>query len=60
MEQACNMFSMVVVPLYDTLGTEAVSYIINQSKVMYKYLHVRLVSIVLVDNLKMSLIVCRS
>ena len=52
------MFSMVVVPLYDTLGTEAVSYIINQSKVMY--LHVRLVSIVLVDNLKMSLIVCRS
>ena len=58
MEQACNMFSMVVVPLYDTLGTEAVSYIINQSKVMY--LHVRLVSIVLVDNLKMSLIVCRS
>ena len=58
MEQACNMFSMVVVPLYDTLGTEAVSYIINQSKVMY--LHVRLVSIVLLDNLKMSLIVCRS
>lgn len=26
------MFSMVYVPLYDTLGTEAVSYIINQSE----------------------------
>ena len=30
-EQACNMFSMVTVPLYDTLGTDACSYIINQS-----------------------------
>ena len=29
-EQSCNCFSRVLVPLYDTLGPEAVSYIINQ------------------------------
>lgn len=28
-EQAANCYSRVVVPLYDTLGPEAVSYIIN-------------------------------
>ena len=28
-EQSCNCYSRVVVPLYDTLGPEAVSYIIN-------------------------------
>ncbi|XP_013395507.1 long-chain-fatty-acid--CoA ligase 1 isoform X1 [Lingula anatina] len=31
-EQACNMFSMVVVPLYDTLGPEACTFIINQTQ----------------------------
>ncbi|CAH1794140.1 unnamed protein product [Owenia fusiformis] len=30
-EQACNMFSMVLVPLYDTLGPDACTYIINQT-----------------------------
>jgi len=30
-EQSCNCFSRVLVPLYDTLGPEAVSYIINQA-----------------------------
>ncbi|XP_070544207.1 long-chain-fatty-acid--CoA ligase 5-like [Ptychodera flava] len=29
-EQACNSYSMVVVPLYDTLGPEACTHIINQ------------------------------
>ncbi|XP_055954870.1 long-chain-fatty-acid--CoA ligase 1 [Patella vulgata] len=29
-EQACNTFSMVTVPLYDTLGVESCQYIINQ------------------------------
>ncbi|XP_055344354.1 long-chain-fatty-acid--CoA ligase 5-like [Paramacrobiotus metropolitanus] len=28
-EQAVNMYSMVIVPLYDTLGVEACNYIIN-------------------------------
>ncbi|NXN72470.1 ACSL1 ligase, partial [Himantopus himantopus] len=30
-EQACYAFSMVVVPLYDTLGTEAITYIVNKA-----------------------------
>ncbi|XP_032874446.1 long-chain-fatty-acid--CoA ligase 1 isoform X2 [Amblyraja radiata] len=30
-EQACYAFSMVVVPLYDTLGIEAISFIINKA-----------------------------
>ncbi len=29
-EQACNAYSIVTVPLYDTLGLEAVKYIIGQ------------------------------
>ncbi|XP_064624929.1 long-chain-fatty-acid--CoA ligase 5-like isoform X2 [Lineus longissimus] len=31
-EQACNRYSMVVVPLYDTLGNDACAYIINQTE----------------------------
>ncbi|NXV87413.1 ACSL1 ligase, partial [Calonectris borealis] len=30
-EQGCYAFSMVVVPLYDTLGTEAIVYIVNKA-----------------------------
>lgn len=30
-EQACNAFGFVTVPLYDTLGHEAVEYILNQT-----------------------------
>ncbi|NXG43786.1 ACSL1 ligase, partial [Psilopogon haemacephalus] len=30
-EQGCYAYSMVVVPLYDTLGTEAISYIVNKA-----------------------------
>lgn len=33
-EQSCNSYSRVLVPLYDTLGPDAVSYIINQSKTL--------------------------
>ncbi|XP_072904234.1 long-chain-fatty-acid--CoA ligase 1-like isoform X6 [Hemitrygon akajei] len=32
-EQGCYAYSMVVVPLYDTLGDEAVSYIINKADI---------------------------
>ncbi|XP_069795944.1 long-chain-fatty-acid--CoA ligase 1a isoform X3 [Narcine bancroftii] len=32
-EQACYAYSMVVVPLYDTLGAEAVSYTINKADI---------------------------
>lgn len=28
-EQACNSYSMVIVPLYDTLGKEAIEYIVS-------------------------------
>ncbi|KAL3875983.1 hypothetical protein ACJMK2_033876 [Sinanodonta woodiana] len=31
-EQACSMFSMATVALYDTLGSDACSYIINQTE----------------------------
>ena len=30
-EQACNAYSGVVVPLYDTLGEDAVTYVLNQT-----------------------------
>ncbi|XP_064367110.1 long-chain-fatty-acid--CoA ligase 1 isoform X2 [Dromaius novaehollandiae] len=30
-EQGCYAFSLVVVPLYDTLGTEAITYIVNKA-----------------------------
>ncbi|POI25843.1 hypothetical protein CIB84_010407, partial [Bambusicola thoracicus] len=30
-EQSCYTYSMVVVPLYDTLGTEAITYIVNKA-----------------------------
>ncbi|XP_008560358.1 long-chain-fatty-acid--CoA ligase 5 isoform X2 [Microplitis demolitor] len=32
-EQACYTYSMVVVPLYDTLGPDACAYIINQAEI---------------------------
>ena len=32
-EQACYMYSMAIVPLYDTLGVEACSFIINQGEI---------------------------
>ncbi|XP_045849761.1 long-chain-fatty-acid--CoA ligase 1 isoform X1 [Meles meles] len=31
-EQGCFAYSMVVVPLYDTLGTEAITYIVNKAE----------------------------
>ena len=31
-EQACNLYSLSIIPLYDTLGPEACVYIINQGK----------------------------
>ncbi|KAK3090796.1 hypothetical protein FSP39_014728 [Pinctada imbricata] len=32
-EQACYMYSMALVPLYDTLGAEACTFIINQAEI---------------------------
>ncbi|XP_067838689.1 long-chain-fatty-acid--CoA ligase 1a isoform X2 [Heptranchias perlo] len=32
-EQACYAYSMVVVPLYETLGAEAISYILNKADI---------------------------
>ncbi|XP_067885499.1 long-chain-fatty-acid--CoA ligase 1-like [Heterodontus francisci] len=32
-EQACYTYSMVVVPLYDTLGAEAISFILNKADI---------------------------
>ena len=34
-EQATNAYSMVIVPLYDTLGVEACNYIINFSEELF-------------------------
>lgn len=34
-EQACYFFSMVTVPLYDTLGPEACSFIISQGTFIF-------------------------
>ena len=31
-EQSCNGYSMVLVPLYDTLGPESIKHIMNQCK----------------------------
>jgi len=42
MEQACAMFSMVVVPLYDTLGADAVTFVMKRTNM----------SLVLVDTVK--------
>ena len=33
-ETACNTYSMVTVPLYDTLGLEAINFILVQSKLI--------------------------
>ncbi|KAK3588976.1 hypothetical protein CHS0354_043146 [Potamilus streckersoni] len=32
-EQACYMYSMTIVPLYDTLGAESCSFILNQAEI---------------------------
>ncbi|XP_046839052.1 long-chain-fatty-acid--CoA ligase 5-like [Xenia sp. Carnegie-2017] len=32
-EQGCNRFSMVIIPLYDTLGPDACTFIINQAQI---------------------------
>ncbi len=37
MEQSCSAYSRVVVPLYDTLGREAVIHIANQGMVINSY-----------------------
>ena len=31
-EQACNTYSLTIVPLYDTLGTEAISFILTHTE----------------------------
>ncbi|XP_014641740.1 PREDICTED: long-chain-fatty-acid--CoA ligase 1 isoform X3 [Ceratotherium simum simum] len=33
-EQGCFAYSMVIVPLYDTLGTEAITYIVNKADLL--------------------------
>jgi long-chain acyl-CoA synthetase len=35
-EQGAYCYSMVIVPLYDTLGPDACAYIIKQGKLIYK------------------------
>ena len=35
-EEACNAYSFVTVPLYDTLGEEAIQFILMQSKNEFK------------------------
>jgi long-subunit acyl-CoA synthetase (AMP-forming) len=33
-EQACNAYNMISVPLYDTLGADAVAFVIGQTKMV--------------------------
>lgn len=35
-ELACHTYSLVSVPLYDTLGTEAISYVINKGSTTHR------------------------
>ena len=46
-EQSCNSFSRVLVPLYDTLGPEAVSYIVNQGEPLCAQEHTHTALIIL-------------
>ena len=39
MEQACYMYSMAIVPLYDTLGVEACIFFINQGTSLRAVMH---------------------
>lgn len=36
-ELACYTYSLVAVPLYDTLGTEAIGYIINKGTLRHRF-----------------------
>lgn len=36
-EQACYVYNMVLVPLYDTLGVDAVPFVINQGKLFISF-----------------------
>lgn len=38
-EQSCNSYSRVIVPLYDTLGPDAVSYILNLAEISVAVCH---------------------
>ena len=45
-EQGCNCYSRVLVPLYDTLGSEAVVYIINQGEQHTKIIVQDIISVI--------------
>ena len=36
-DQACLMYSMVTVALYDTLGAQAVAYVVNLCELISRY-----------------------
>lgn len=39
LHQACNRMSMTCVPLYDTLGENAIAYIINHAEIPIVFLY---------------------
>lgn len=55
-ELACYTYSMVAVPLYDTLGAEAVVYIINKADIAMVICDTPQKALVLIENVEKGLI----
>ncbi|CAK8672753.1 unnamed protein product [Clavelina lepadiformis] len=51
-EQACNSYSMVVVPLYDTLGPQSIQHVINQCDLKFLVVDTNTKANVLLNGVK--------
>ncbi|MXQ84275.1 hypothetical protein E5288_WYG014201 [Bos mutus] len=57
-EQGCFTYSMVIVPLYDTLGTEAITYIINKAELSLVFVDKPEKANLLLEGVENKLIPC--
>ncbi|OWK00358.1 ACSL1 [Cervus elaphus hippelaphus] len=57
-EQGCFAYSMVIVPLYDTLGTEAITYIINKAELSLVFVDKPEKANLLLEGVENKLIPC--
>ncbi|XP_054409194.1 long-chain-fatty-acid--CoA ligase 1 isoform X2 [Pongo abelii] len=55
-EQGCFAYSMVVVPLYDTLGNEAITYIVNKAELSLVFVDKPEKAILLLEGVENKLI----
>nr|XP_054340127.1 long-chain-fatty-acid--CoA ligase 1 isoform X4 [Pongo pygmaeus] len=55
-EQGCFAYSMVVVPLYDTLGNEAINYIVNKAELSLVFVDKPEKAILLLEGVENKLI----